>query len=137
MASSQSFNMAAVSSSVNSLLNSSTCCSRLFFFSPHEHNEKTNIAKREYDYFQSHTPEESGLSCIGEKYCSYYNVPVVDWCCYFAGYCYKEGGLDDDKSGFASVTNVWTSNLEEIGKLKSASSKSFGAESFFFASFIF
>lgn len=85
-------------------------------------SQAANIAKREYDYFQSHTPEVSGLSCIGEKYCSYYNVPVVDWCCYFAGYCYKEGGLDDDKSGFASVTNVWTSNLEEIGKLKSASS---------------
>ena len=39
-------------------------------------SQAANIAKREYDYFQSHTPEESGLSCIGEKYCSYYNVPV-------------------------------------------------------------
>lgn len=85
-------------------------------------SEAANIAVREYNYWQSHSPSEDNLSCQGEKYCSYYNYPIADWCCFFAGYCYKEGGLTDEESGYASVTNTWTSNLENMGKLKTAAS---------------
>lgn len=84
--------------------------------------EAANIAVREYNYWQSHSPSEDNLSCQGEKYCSYYNYPIADWCCFFAGYCYKEGGLTDEESGYASVTNTWTANLESMGKLKTAAS---------------
>lgn len=85
-------------------------------------SEAANIAVREYNYWQSHSPSEDNLSCQGEKYCSYYNYPIADWCCFFAGYCYKEGGLTDEESGYASVTNTWTANLESMGKLKTAAS---------------
>lgn len=85
-------------------------------------SEAANIAVREYNYWQSHSPSEDNLSCQGEKYCSYYNYPIADWCCFFAGYCYKEGGLSDEESGYASVTNTWTANLESMGKLKTAAS---------------
>lgn len=85
-------------------------------------SEAANIAVREYNYWHSHSPSEDNLSCQGEKYCSYYNYPIADWCCFFAGYCYKEGGLTDEESGYASVTNTWTANLESMGKLKTAAS---------------
>lgn len=85
-------------------------------------SEAANIAVREYNYWQSHSPSEDNLSCQGEKYCSYYNYPIADWCCFFAGYCYKEGGLTDEESGYASVTNTWAANLESMGKLKTAAS---------------
>ena len=83
-------------------------------------SEAANIAVKEYEYWQNHTPEDAGFSCQGEKYCSYFNFGVVDWCCFFAGYCYEEAGIDD--SGYASVTNTWTENLKSKGKLKTAAS---------------
>ncbi len=85
-------------------------------------SEAANIAIREYNYWQSHTPSAEGLSCQGEKYCSYFHFGITDWCCFFAGYCYREGNIEDDESGYASVTNTWTANLENMGKLKTASS---------------
>lgn len=85
-------------------------------------SEAANIAVREYNHWQSHSPSDDGLSCQGEKYCSYYNYPIADWCCFFAGYCYKEGGLTDEESGYASVTNTWTSNLKSKNKLHTAAS---------------
>ena len=85
-------------------------------------SEAGNIAIREYNYWQSHTPSAEGLSCQGEKYCSYFHFGITDWCCFFAGYCYREGNIEDDESGYASVTNTWTANLENMGKLKTASS---------------
>lgn len=85
-------------------------------------SEAASIAVREYEYWQNHSPEDSGYSCQGEKYCSYYNYGIADWCCFFAGYCYKEGGLTDEESGYASVTNTWTANLEGMGKLRTAAS---------------
>lgn len=85
-------------------------------------SEAANIAVREYNYWQSHTPSAEGLSCQGEKYCSYFHFGITDWCCFFAGYCYREGNIEDDESGYASVTNTWTANLENMGKLKTASS---------------
>lgn len=85
-------------------------------------SEAAKIAIREYNYWQSHSPSDDGISCQGEKYCSYYSYPIADWCCFFAGYCYKEGGLTDEESGYASVTNRWTSNLKTMGKLKNAAS---------------
>lgn len=81
-----------------------------------------NIAVREYNYWQSHSPSDDGLSCQGEKYCSYFNYGITDWCCFFAGYCYREAGIKDKESGYASVTNNWTANLENMGKLKTAAS---------------
>lgn len=84
--------------------------------------EAANIAVREYNYWQSHSPSDDGLSCQGEKYCTYFSYPVTDWCCFFAGYCYRESGINDDESGYAPVTNTWTANLESMGKLKTASS---------------
>lgn len=80
-----------------------------------------NIAVREFEYWQSHSPSDDGLSCQGEKYCSYFNYGITDWCCFFAGYCYRESDIDDDESGYASVTNRWTANLEDMGKLRTAS----------------
>ena len=84
--------------------------------------QAATIAIREYNYWQNHQPIDDGLSCQGEKYCSYFNYNVTDWCCFFAGYCYREGGIEDDESGYASVTNVWTDNLDSMGKLKIADS---------------
>ncbi len=85
-------------------------------------SEAANIAVREYNYWQSHTPSAEGLSCQGEKYCSYFHFGITDWCCFFAGYCYREGNIEDDESRYASVTNTWTANLQNMGKLKTASS---------------
>ncbi len=85
-------------------------------------SEIANIATREYNHWQTHSPADENLTCQGEKYCRYYNSPIVDWCCFFAGYCCKEGGMTDEESGYASSTNGWISNLENMGKLKSASS---------------
>lgn len=85
-------------------------------------SEAANIAVKEYNYWQSRSPSDDNLSCQGEKYCSYFNYGVVDWCCFFVGYCYKEAGIDESDSGFASVTNVWTANLESKNKLHTASS---------------
>lgn len=84
--------------------------------------EAANIAVREYNYWQSHSPSDDNLSCQGEKYCKYFNSSVTDWCCFFAGYCYREGGIKDNESGYASVANTWTSNLKKMGKLKTAAS---------------
>lgn len=83
-------------------------------------SEAARIAIEEYEYWQSHTPAQAGYSCQGEKYCSYYQYDVVDWCCFFAGYCYAQAGVSD--SGYASATNAWTSNLEAMDKLHTASS---------------
>lgn len=79
-------------------------------------------AIKEYDYWQNNAPSDDGLSCQGEKYCSYYNSGITDWCCFFAGYCYKESGLTDEESGYASVTNIWTDNLKKNGNLETAAS---------------
>lgn len=79
-----------------------------------------NIAIAEYDYWQSHSPSQVGLSCQGEKYCSHYKFGIVDWCCLFAGYCYDKAKVSE--SGFSPVTNTWTANLEKMGKLHTASS---------------
>ncbi len=85
-------------------------------------SESASIAIQEYNYWQNHSPSDNNLSCQGEKYCSYYNYSITDWCCFFAGYCYKEGGLYDSESGFSPSTNSWTSNLENMDKLRTADS---------------
>lgn len=96
----------------------------IFFIQQYSNSasQAANIAVREYNYWQSHTPTDEGLSCQGEKYCTYFNSSVTDWCCFFAGYCYREADINDSESGYSPVTNTWTSNLENMGKLKTASS---------------
>lgn len=84
--------------------------------------EAANIAIREYNHWQSHTPADDKLSCQGEKYCTYFSYPITDWCCFFAGYCYRESGIKDDESGYAASTNSWTSNLKSMDKLKTTDS---------------
>ncbi len=86
-------------------------------------SKAAEIAIKEYDYWQGHSPSDNNLSCQGEKYCSYFNYNVVDWCCFFVGYCYRESDIDDNESGYASVTNIWTSNLEDMDRLRTASSE--------------
>ncbi|MCH5297267.1 MAG: CHAP domain-containing protein [Ruminococcus sp.] len=85
-------------------------------------SEAANIAVREYNHWQTTSPANDNLSCQGEKYCSYFNYGVVDWCCFFVGYCYKEAGIDINDSGFDPVTNNWTANLESNNKLHTAAS---------------
>jgi len=77
-------------------------------------------AKEEYSFWQTHTPGSQNLSCQGERYCSYFKSSVTDWCCYFVGYCIQESGYETKDFGFAPGTIMWTSNLKELGKLKSA-----------------
>ena len=64
-------------------------------------------AKEEYSFWQTHTPNSQNLSCQG-------------WCCYFVGYCIQESGYETKDFGFAPGTIMWTNNLKELGKLKSA-----------------
>lgn len=77
-------------------------------------------AKEEYSFWQTHTPGSQNLSCQGERYCSYFKSSVTDWCCYFVGYCIQESGYETKDFGFAPGTIMWTNNLKELGKLKSA-----------------
>ncbi|MCH5300763.1 MAG: CHAP domain-containing protein [Ruminococcus sp.] len=77
-------------------------------------------AKAEFSYWQGTTPEETGYTCQGERYCSHFNASVVDWCCYFVGTCADNAGLDLYEIGFSPSTNTWASNLSEKGKLKTA-----------------
>lgn len=77
-------------------------------------------AETEYAYWQSHSPGEENLSCQGERYCGYFNSPVVDWCCYFVGYCIDKAGYECSEFGFSPGTISWINNLEELGKLRNA-----------------
>ena len=85
-------------------------------------SQAAGIAEQEYRFWQNNTPESQNYSCQGEKYCSYYNSGITDWCCFFAGYCYKEGGLTDEESCYSSTTNGWISNLSSNNLLYDASS---------------
>lgn len=73
-------------------------------------------ALAEYEHWEEHSPSESGFSCQGEKYCSHFNYPTVDWCCIFVGYCADEVSLDLDEIGFSVNTGVWKNNLIELGE---------------------
>lgn len=72
-------------------------------------------ALAEYEYWEDRTPSESGLSCQGEKYCSYFGYSTVDWCCIFVGYCADTIGLDLEEIGYSVNTGVWTENLKNLG----------------------
>ena len=73
-------------------------------------------AEAEYEYWQSHTIQESGYSCPGEKYCSHFNYPTVDWCCIFVGYCADAAEIDKEEIGYSINTGVWKNNLIKLGK---------------------
>ncbi len=73
-------------------------------------------AEAEYEYWETHTPQEAGYSCQGEKYCSHFNYPTVDWCCIFIGYCADVADVDLEEIGFSINTGVWTDNLRQMGK---------------------
>lgn len=74
----------------------------------------------EHQYWEKNTPEQSGFSCQGEKYCSHFNTPVVDWCCYFVGYCADSAEIPLDEIGFSPGTRAFISNLKNMNKLYDA-----------------
>ena len=77
-------------------------------------------ALAEYNYWQKATPSTAGYSCQGERYCSHFSSPVVDWCCYFVGFCAENAGFNLEEIGFSPNTNSWTKKLDNNNKLKSA-----------------
>ena len=85
-------------------------------------SQAAGIAEQEYRFWQNNTPESQNYNTRSSVYCSYYNSGITDWCCFFAGYCYKEGGLTDEESCYSSTTNGWISNLSSNNLLYDASS---------------
>lgn len=76
-------------------------------------------AEKEYKYFQEHTLTQAGLTCQGQRYCSHFKTPVVDWCCYFVGYCGDVIGMDLEELGFSPNTGTWIQHLKNMGKYQS------------------
>lgn len=77
-------------------------------------------ANAEYNYWQNAAPSDSGLSCQGERYCSHFSSSVVDWCCYFVGFCADNARLNLEDIGFAPNCDDWINNLSTMNKLKNA-----------------
>lgn len=78
-------------------------------------------AENEYVFWITNTPEDENLSCQGQRYCEHFNSGVVDWCCYFVGYCIDISGYDVSDFGFSPSTNTWKNNLSDMGKLRDSS----------------
>lgn len=77
-------------------------------------------AEQEYKSWEETSPENKGFSCQGEKYCSHFKSPIVDWCCYFVGYCIEVAGLDTTECGFSPAVSIWINNLRQQNKIEDA-----------------
>lgn len=80
----------------------------------------STAAENEYTYWLAHKPQDENLSCQGQKYCEHFNSEVVDWCCYFVGYCIDISGYNVSDFGFSPNTNSWKNKLQNMGKLRDA-----------------
>ena len=77
-------------------------------------------AEDEYNLWQRSSPKAEGYSCQGEKYCKHFGFGVTDWCCFFAGYCIEQAGLDKTDCGYSSNVHTWIANLRSLHKLEDA-----------------
>lgn len=77
-----------------------------------------DAAIAEYEYWQEHELSETEYYCQGEKYCSHFNYPVVDWCCIFVGYCADSADIDKAEIGYSINTGDWEDNLIANGDLQ-------------------
>lgn len=80
----------------------------------------SSTAEEEYKFWENKSPKDIGYSCQGQKYCSHFNSPVVDWCAYFAGYCIDRAGLNLADCGFSASCSQWGRNLKSKGLLQYA-----------------
>lgn len=88
----------------------------VFYYTSSSCNALADKAESEYEYFEKTPLSRAGLNCQGQRYCNHFNANVVDWCCYFVGYCADTIGLDLGEIGFSPNTGVWIHNLHSLDK---------------------
>ena len=90
----------------------------IFFFTQTMQGGSSKLAEQaeaEFQYWENTPIKASGYTCQGEKYCSHFNYPVVDWCCIFIGYCADTVDIELDEIGFSINTGIWKDNLIRNG----------------------
>lgn len=76
------------------------------------------MAEQEYKYWKSGGLH--GYSCQGARYCGHFKTSVVDWCCYFCGFCIDKAKLNLSECGFSPACINWIINLKKVNKIKNA-----------------
>ena len=91
----------------------------IFYYEQGAASSLADQAEAEYAYWQSHSLQEAGVKCQGERYFGHFNDPGANWCCYFVGYCADKAGIDKADIGYCPNTGGWKDNLIEMGAIRS------------------